>query len=251
MGLYKRLRRKIHGITSEELLDDLRADGAEIGKKVIVFDPRKTTIDSTRPWLLRIGSYTKITSGVVILTLDYSLSVMRRVYGDWVGEGAITEIGENCFIGMNSVILMGSRIGDNVIVGAGSVVHGSFPGNVVIAGNPAKVISTLDEHYARRKRKTIDECKACVRQFVKTKGRLPEPKDLSGFKFLYAPRDEETIEAWGLSFACNGDEPAEVEHSFYDSEPYWASFEAMLEEAMCEGDCDGSAHSSSGIGEKR
>lgn len=238
MGLYERLRRKIHGITSDELLDELRAGGAEIGKKVIVFDPRRTTIDSTRPWLLRIGSYTKITSGVVILTHDYSLSVMRRVYGDWIGEGAVTEIGENCFIGMNSVILMGSHIGNNVIVGAGSIVHGSIPDNVVIAGNPAKAISTLDEHYSRRKCKTIEECKACVRQFVKAKGRLPEPKDLSGFKFLYAPRDSKIVESWGLNFACSGDEPEEVEQSFYETEPYWASFEAMLSEAMCNGEDD-------------
>ncbi len=49
-------------------------------------------------------------------------------------------IGKNCFIGMNSIILKGTVIGDNSIVGAGSVVSGNFPGNVVIAGNPARII---------------------------------------------------------------------------------------------------------------
>ena len=49
-------------------------------------------------------------------------------------------IGENCFIGMNSIILKGTVIGNNSIVGAGSVVCGCFPDNVVIAGNPAKII---------------------------------------------------------------------------------------------------------------
>lgn len=49
-------------------------------------------------------------------------------------------IGEGCFIGANSIILKGTILGKNVIVGAGSVVCGTFPDNVIIAGNPAKII---------------------------------------------------------------------------------------------------------------
>lgn len=49
-------------------------------------------------------------------------------------------IGDDCFIGANSIILKGTVLGKNVIVGAGSVVHGTFPDNVVIVGNPAKII---------------------------------------------------------------------------------------------------------------
>ena len=57
-----------------------------------------------------------------------------------------TTIGNNVFVGMRSIILMGVEIGDNVIVGAGSVVAGKIPSNCVCAGNPAKVICTLDQH---------------------------------------------------------------------------------------------------------
>lgn len=53
------------------------------------------------------------------------------------------EIGDNCFIGMNSIILKGTRLGNNVVVGAGSVVHGSYPDNCIIAGNPARTIRQL------------------------------------------------------------------------------------------------------------
>lgn len=49
-------------------------------------------------------------------------------------------IGDGCFIGANSTILKGSVLGKNCVVGAGSVVAGIYPDNVVIAGNPAKII---------------------------------------------------------------------------------------------------------------
>lgn len=52
-------------------------------------------------------------------------------------------IGDNCFIGMNSIILKGTTLGNNVVVGAGSVVHGTYPDNCIIAGNPAKVIRQI------------------------------------------------------------------------------------------------------------
>jgi len=54
-------------------------------------------------------------------------------------------IGENCWIGMNCVILPGVILGKNTIVGAGSIVTKSFEeGNCVIAGNPAKIIKRLE-----------------------------------------------------------------------------------------------------------
>lgn len=49
-------------------------------------------------------------------------------------------IGDGCFIGANSIILKGTTLGKNCVVGAGSVVCGSFPDNVIIAGNPAKIV---------------------------------------------------------------------------------------------------------------
>lgn len=118
----------------------LNASGISVGKGTIFYNPETMQIDRSRPYLLQIGEYCKITSGVTILTHDYSRSVLRRAYGEVVGEGRKTIIGDNVFIGMNSIILMGTHIGNNVIVGAGSVVGGVIPDNVVIAGNPAHII---------------------------------------------------------------------------------------------------------------
>ncbi len=63
-------------------------------------------------------------------------------------------IGKNCFIGCNSIILKGTVLGDGCVVGAGAVVHGVFPDNCVIAGNPARVIRKLE----------IQEKSSCVRK---------------------------------------------------------------------------------------
>lgn len=52
-------------------------------------------------------------------------------------------VGENVFIGCNALILKGVKIGDNSVIGAGSVVVRDVPANCVVAGNPAKIIKTL------------------------------------------------------------------------------------------------------------
>lgn len=49
-------------------------------------------------------------------------------------------IGKSCWIGANAIILPGVELGDNVIVGAGSVVTKSFESNTIIAGNPAQIV---------------------------------------------------------------------------------------------------------------
>lgn len=54
-----------------------------------------------------------------------------------------TIIGKNVFIGCNSLILKGAHIGDNSVIGAGSVVTKDVPSNCIAAGNPAKVIKSI------------------------------------------------------------------------------------------------------------
>lgn len=55
-------------------------------------------------------------------------------------------IGNNCWIGANSVICLGVTIGENTVIGAGSVVTKDIPANCVAAGNPCRVIREIDEN---------------------------------------------------------------------------------------------------------
>jgi acetyltransferase-like isoleucine patch superfamily enzyme len=59
-------------------------------------------------------------------------------------------IGNNVYIGAKCIILPGVEIGDNVVLGAGSVVSRSIPANVIAAGNPCRVIRTLAKEESLR-----------------------------------------------------------------------------------------------------
>jgi len=66
---------------------------------------------------------------------------------DWKNNIDVTieapiKIGKHCWIGARCIILGNSEIGDNCVVGAGSVVRGKFPSNCMILGNPAKIVKT-------------------------------------------------------------------------------------------------------------
>ena len=92
---------------------------------------------------ITIGDNTDIGAGTKIIDNDFHPLPYTQRYPieqkDKVKKSSI-KIGEGCFIGTNSLILKGTTLGKNVVVGAGSVVCGTFPDNVIIAGNPAKVI---------------------------------------------------------------------------------------------------------------
>lgn len=94
---------------------------------------------------ITIGDDTQIGGNTKILDNDFHpIDAQARLADDrsQIGIRPIV-IGKNCFIGCNSLILKGTRLGDNCVVGAGAVVSGVFEDNCVIAGNPARVIKRL------------------------------------------------------------------------------------------------------------
>lgn len=207
----------------------LRKGGIKVGKGTIFYEPHRMNIDRTRPYLLEIGEYCKITSGVTILTHDYSRSVLRRVYGEIIGEGRKTVIGDNVFIGMNSIVLMGTHIGNNVIIGAGSVVSGRIPDNVVVAGNPAKIICTLDEFYHKRKSQELNSAVECVNAFFDAHGRYPEITEVGAYWTLFMERDEKKVLDSGVFVRLNGDCYEEIMRDFLNTTPEFESFDDFID----------------------
>lgn len=90
-------------------------------------------------------------------------------------------IGNNVFIGMHSTILKGVHIGNNVIIGANALVNKDVPDNCVAAGNPCKVIMSLEEYYEKRKVAQVQEASELVRLYRERYGEEPDEKALHEF----------------------------------------------------------------------
>ena len=126
-----------------------RHDGVKIGKRCNI---KKVSFGS-EPYLVSIGNHVQITDDVKIFTHGAGW-VLRDKYPDLDLFGKV-EIKNNVYIGNNSLIMPGVTVGSNVIVAAGSVVTKSVPDNVVIAGNPAKIISSFELFEERMIQKNV------------------------------------------------------------------------------------------------
>lgn len=110
----------------------------------------------TEPYLIKIGSCCTITNGVKFINHDGGIQVgyikkgidIDDVYGKKVVLGKI-EVGDNVFIGVNSILLPGTKVGSNVVIGAGSVLKGCYPSDVILAGVPARILGRVDDYHQK------------------------------------------------------------------------------------------------------
>lgn len=108
----------------------------------------RAVIDGTDLSLIHLGDGSVISSGVRLLTHDFSIDRVARE--DDLGEEEVVLtgsiwVGKRCFVGAGSILMPGSHLGDGAIVGAGSVVRGRVPDNAIVMGNPAMVVSDTDK----------------------------------------------------------------------------------------------------------
>lgn len=103
-----------------------------------------TTITSKKR--IQIGDGTMIAPNVIIVDSDFHAQwpPESRLISSTADTDREVVIGENVWIGMNTVVLKGSTIGDNTIIGACSLVSGAIPANVIAGGNPARILRPLE-----------------------------------------------------------------------------------------------------------
>ena len=99
-----------------------------------------TLVDDTH---IYVGDYTMFGPNVTVATAGHPILPELREKG--YQYNAPVHIGRNCWIGAGAVILHGVTLGDNVVVGAGSIVTKDLPSNVVAVGNPCKVLREVGE----------------------------------------------------------------------------------------------------------
>lgn len=148
MNFLYRIILKIHttlmSLYDKAYIEVCKSRGLKVGKDVIFIEAPKF---GSEPYLIEIGDCTKITANCTFINHDGAMYVIRAFekYADARNFGRI-KIGKNCFIGNNCTILPGVEMGDNCILGAGSVLNSSTLPNSVYAGVPAKYICTIEEY---------------------------------------------------------------------------------------------------------
>lgn len=91
---------------------------------------------------------------------------------------------------MNTIILKGVTIGNNVIIGAGSLVNHDIPDNSVYAGNPAKFITTVEEYFEKRRKVQVDEAFEIYSSYYRRFHQNPTQEIFSEFFWLFWKRTE-------------------------------------------------------------
>lgn len=174
MNLIKELLYRLRGeYTTEKLI----SMGMKVGKDFkrlhgVILDPGHC-------WLIEIGDNVTIAPRVHILCHDAS----TKQFLNYTKIGRVT-IGNNVFIGAESVVLPGVTIGSNVIIGAGSTITHDVPDNVVVAGSPARVICTLEE-YLEKEKKRMENAPCYGEEFTLRKAvpmekRMQQKQELNG-----------------------------------------------------------------------
>ncbi len=126
-----------------EMLKDMLGD---CGEGVYIEAPfyanyHLTCVDDTH---IYVGDYTMFGPNVTIATAGHPIlpELREKLYQ----YNMPVSIGKNCWIGAGVLIMPGITIGDNTVIGAGSVVTKDIPPNVVAVGNPCKVMREINEH---------------------------------------------------------------------------------------------------------
>lgn len=178
INIKKKIEHKIAYSSKEGFINYHRKKGVIIGEDLWISDEYKTIlIDLTRPSLVEIGNNVRLNKNLTILTHDGGYFVLRNKYKEFIPQSGKVKIGNNVYFGRNCSVFKGVEIGDNCIIGFGSVVTKNIPANSVAVGQPAKVVATIEEYYEKRKKLQIEEAFLYARSIKERFNRMPVIED--------------------------------------------------------------------------
>lgn len=139
------------------IFSGIRMEAIDNGKIIIgdnvAIEQNAHIISHTLP--LSIGNDTTISAGVYISNVNHKYENIHKSVMDQDVEIKKTIIGDNCFIGYGASILPGTILGKHCIVGANSVIKGTFPDNSIIVGAPGKIVKRYDETQQKWSRSSV------------------------------------------------------------------------------------------------
>lgn len=173
MSFVKELLYRIRGeFTTEKLI----SMGMKVGNNFKRLNG--VILDPSHCWLIEIGDNVTMAPNVHVLCHDAS----TKQFLNYTKIGRVN-IGNNVFVGAETVILPGVNIGNNVIIGANSTVTKDIPDNSVVAGSPAKVLCGLDEYLNKEKKRMSESIcygeEYTLRQNVSMEKRLQQKVELA------------------------------------------------------------------------
>lgn len=147
MKIFSIMKSIYYKIISPNKFAEIR--GVKMGENCLLL----TKNFGSEPYLITLGNNVATSGNVTFVTHDGSMSVVRHLHPDLKDADLIKPInvGNNVFIGLNTIILPGSIIEDNIIIGAGSIVRGKINKNSVYAGTPARYICSIDEYVSKNR----------------------------------------------------------------------------------------------------
>lgn len=144
LTLFEKLKRRIyHKLGRNYDVERIRAGGGKIGEKVYL---EGAFIDPGFLFLIEIGNHVTITHATI---LAHDGSTQFSLKKTTVGK---VKIGDYVFIGYQAIVLPNVHIGNNVIIGAGSVVTDDIPDNSIAVGNPCKVVGKYSDFVSKNKK---------------------------------------------------------------------------------------------------
>jgi len=159
-----------------------------------IIDVKSLKIDTTRPSLLTIGNHVRLNRNLTIITHDGGFYVLKNKYNEFISQSGRVCIGNNVYFGRNCSVFKGVTIGDNVIIGNGSIITKDIPSNSVAVGTPARVVSSIEEYYNKRKALYVEEALDYARSIQERFNRRPRIEEFWEEFPLFLNGDDECPE---------------------------------------------------------